>query len=92
MQAPIFLNRDDVTEAEMLIRSFGRGAGLEAAERAESSRNQGNTLHFCRWRQIERLIVMLSVAGVNRHGALIRRRGCAVRTAAPRFPVRPTSG
>ena len=65
MQAPIFLKRDDVTEAEMLMRSFGHEAGLEAAERAESSRNIGNALQFCRWRQIERLIVLLSVARVN---------------------------
>ncbi|WP_420607238.1 hypothetical protein [Novosphingopyxis sp.] len=65
MQAPIFLKRDDVTEAEMLIRSFGPEAGLEAAERAESSRTIGNALQFCRWRQIERLIVLLSAARVQ---------------------------
>ena len=50
MQAPTFLKRDDVAEAELLMRSFGRAAGLEAAERAESSRNIGNALQFCRWR------------------------------------------
>ena len=65
MQAPIFLKRDDVTEAELLIRSFGREAGLEAAERAENSRTVGNALQFCRWRQIERLIIFLSAAQVS---------------------------
>jgi hypothetical protein len=33
---------------------------MEAAERAKKSRNVGNHLHYCRWRQIERLIIMLS--------------------------------
>lgn len=65
MQAPIFLKRDDVAEAEILIRSFGSEAGLEAAERAETSRNIGNALQFCRWRQIERLILMLSAPCVS---------------------------
>ncbi|MAC10931.1 hypothetical protein [Novosphingopyxis sp. YJ-S2-01] len=65
MQAPTFLKRDDVAEAELLMRSFGRAAGLEAAERAESSRNIGNALQFCRWRQIERLILFLSAPQVT---------------------------
>ena len=33
---------------------------LEAAARADESRDIGNYLHFCRWRQIERLILLLS--------------------------------
>jgi hypothetical protein len=32
-----------------------------ATRRADRSRELGNALHFCRWRQIERLIVLLSV-------------------------------
>jgi hypothetical protein len=44
-----------------LIDRFGKAAGLEAAERAEASRNIGNHLRYCRWRQIERLIILLSV-------------------------------
>jgi hypothetical protein len=50
-----------VSEAEKLITMFGLQAGLEAAERAEASRNLGNHLQFCRWRQIERLVIMLSL-------------------------------
>ncbi len=62
MQAPTFLNRDDVDQADRLMKSFGPEAGLEAAERAEQSRDCGNALQFCRWRQIERLIICLSTA------------------------------
>jgi len=32
---------------------------FEAQARAERSRDLGNALHFCRWRQIERLILLL---------------------------------
>lgn len=65
MQAPLFLRRDDVIEAQLLIRSFGTQAGPEAAVRAESSRNIGNALQFCRWRQIERLILILLTSNVG---------------------------
>jgi hypothetical protein len=43
-----------------LIASFGEKAGSEAASRAEASRDQGNVIKFCRWRQVERLVVLLS--------------------------------
>lgn len=42
------------------MRAFGDDAGLEAAARAERSRDVGNLAHFCQWRQIERVILMLS--------------------------------
>jgi hypothetical protein len=61
MYLPLYVETRDVVEAEALIGLFGKQAGCEAAERAEASRNIGNHLQFCRWRQIERLIVMLSV-------------------------------
>ena len=48
-------------DAAQLIASFGDDAGFEAAARADRSRDLGNHIHFCRWRQIERLIVLLSV-------------------------------
>ena len=32
----------------------------EAAARADSSRDLGNVIHFCRWRQIERMIELIS--------------------------------
>jgi hypothetical protein len=61
MYLPLYVEHRDVTEAESLMTNFGKAAGLEAAERAEASRNIGNHLDFCRWRQIERLVIMLSV-------------------------------
>ena len=58
---PYLADRTQVTEATNLIALFGDEAGLEAAARADESRDIGNYIHFCRWRQIERLIVLLSV-------------------------------
>ena len=34
---------------------------IEAAARADKSRDLGNHIHYCRWRQIERLVVLMSV-------------------------------
>ena len=47
-------------EAAELISQFGEHAAFEAAARANHSRGLGNVVHFCRWRQIERLIVLMS--------------------------------
>ena len=58
---PYLADRAELTDATDLITMFGDDAGLEAAARADRSRDRGNYLHFCRWRQIERLIVLLSV-------------------------------
>ena len=49
-----------VSDATDLIASFGARAGNEAAVRADRSRDVGNHIHFCRWRQIERLIAVMS--------------------------------
>jgi len=46
----------DVSE---LIARFGVHAASEAGARADRSRGLGNVVHFCRWRQIERMIVLL---------------------------------
>jgi hypothetical protein len=61
MHLPLYVKPCDVTEAQALIAHFGKEAGVEAAVRAESSRNIGNHLQYCRWRQIERLVIMLSL-------------------------------
>jgi hypothetical protein len=58
---PYLADRRDVTEADNLVRLFGDDAGFEAAARADKSRDIGNHLHFCRWRQIERLVVLMSI-------------------------------
>jgi hypothetical protein len=58
---PYLADRAHVADADELIRSFGDDAGFEAAARADKSRDLGNHINFCRWRQIERLIVLMSV-------------------------------
>ena len=59
MHNPYLASRDDVTDALALIASFGDDAGFEAQARAGRSRDIGNHIRFCRWRQIERLIGVL---------------------------------
>ena len=60
MFLPLYVEPKDVSDAQMLMDKYGDLAGIEAAERATKSRNVGNHLHYCRWRQIERLIIVLS--------------------------------
>jgi hypothetical protein len=50
-------------EAAELIDRFGGFAADEAAARATRSRDLGNVIHYCRWRQIQRLIELLSAPG-----------------------------
>jgi hypothetical protein len=50
-------------EASELIARFGIHAASEAAARADRSRDLGNVIHFCRWREIERMIELLSALG-----------------------------
>ncbi|TPG42370.1 hypothetical protein EAH79_00180 [Sphingomonas koreensis] len=57
---PYLATRSDILDAAELIARFGAEAGFEAAERADRSRDIGNHIHFCRWRQIERLILILA--------------------------------
>lgn len=52
-------DRHMVTDASSLIRAFGAFAADEAAIRADRSRGLGNVVHFCRWRQVERLVRLL---------------------------------
>ena len=58
---PYLGDRREVSEATDLIALFGEGAGSEAAARADRSRDVGNHIHFCRWRQIERLVLIMSI-------------------------------
>jgi hypothetical protein len=60
VQLPYLSNRKSYDDAADLIARFGDNAGYEAAMRADKSRDVGNHIHFCHWRQIERLIVVLS--------------------------------
>lgn len=54
-------DRGTVDAANEMIAKFGDDAGFEAAALADKSRDLGNHINFCRWRQIERLIVLMSV-------------------------------
>jgi hypothetical protein len=54
-----------LTEATDLIESHGDLAQIEAAQRADRSRSLGNVIHFCRWRQVERMIALLSLEEVT---------------------------
>ena len=58
---PYIADRAELVAASDLMTTFGDDAGFEAAARADRSRDVGNHVHFCRWRQIERLIVIMSV-------------------------------
>jgi hypothetical protein len=63
-----YVDRAAVAEANALIARFGDDAGFEAAARADASRERGNVSLFCRWRQIERLIIWLATPDI--HGTL----------------------
>ncbi len=60
MDAPFISGRVALAEASELLETFGEAAGIEAAARADLSRNAGNVMRFCHWRQIERVIAALS--------------------------------
>ena len=60
MDTPFINGRTALADAALLLETYGDDAGFEAAARAEDSRDKGNILRFCHWRQIERVIVTLS--------------------------------
>lgn len=53
-------DRSAASDAAELISRFGIHAASEAAARADKSRDVGNVVQFCRWRQIERMVVLLA--------------------------------
>lgn len=61
MYLPMLVDRRSYDDAAALMEIYGDHAGLEAAMRADRSRDLGNQIHFCHWRQIERMVVLLSV-------------------------------
>ena len=60
MDAPFIHGRPALADAAELIEHYGEAAELEAAARARRSRGDGNVSRFCHWRQIERVIAVLS--------------------------------
>lgn len=59
MDTPYISGRAALEDAALLIATYGDDAGFEAAARAEDSRDRGNVIRFCHWRQIERVIATL---------------------------------
>jgi len=53
-------DRNSVDRATELFGEFGMMAIDEAAARSQRYRELGNAVRFCEWRQIERLITLLS--------------------------------
>jgi hypothetical protein len=60
MLSPFISGRPALADATELMERFGDDAALEAAARAEESRDNDNVIRFCHWRQIERVIATLS--------------------------------
>jgi hypothetical protein len=60
MDTPFIHGRPALADASDLMERYGDEAGFEAAVRAERSRDLGNVARFCHWRQIERVIAVLS--------------------------------
>jgi len=60
MDAPFIHGRLALADASDLIERYGEDARMEAAMRAERSRDDGNVVRFCHWRHIERVIATLS--------------------------------
>ncbi|KKI19107.1 hypothetical protein CA236_01755 [Sphingomonas sp. ABOLG] len=60
MSSLYLADRQLVSDAAALIHRFGTYAADEAARRADRSRTVGNVIHFCRWRQVERLVRVLA--------------------------------
>lgn len=68
MDGPFIHGRVALADASDLMNRYGDDAGFEAAIRAERSRDVGNVVGFCHWRQIERVIATLSSDEV--HGTI----------------------
>ena len=60
MSTPFISSRAALADAHDLIDRFGEDALSQAASRAERSRDDGNVVRFCHWRQIARVIATLS--------------------------------
>ena len=68
MDTPFIHGRPALADASELMDRFGEAAALEAAARARRSRGDGKVVRFCHWRQIERVIAVLSSDEV--HGSV----------------------
>ncbi|QLC20972.1 hypothetical protein HFP51_01480 [Parasphingopyxis sp. CP4] len=67
MRTPFYLDDPDaVNDAAELMAEYGVMAAAEASARANRSRDKGNIIHFCRWRQIVRLVEWMEDAEAER--------------------------
>ena len=57
-------DRGSLEDASSLIAKFGDDAVVEAATIADRYRDSGNLNLFCRWRQVERAIMLLQLEDV----------------------------
>ena len=57
---PFVRGRAIAEDAARLIAEFGREADLAAALRATQSRAHDNALRFCHWREVERMVRLLT--------------------------------
>jgi hypothetical protein len=55
-------DRASLADAADLIERYGDDASRKAAALATQSREAGNVIRFCHWRQIQRVIATLSSA------------------------------
>lgn len=61
MSLPYISSRAAFDDACQLLATYGDTASDHAIKRAERARSIGNHLHFCHWRQIERLLVIMAI-------------------------------
>lgn len=59
MDSPFIHGRAALCDADDLMERYGEEAALEAGARADRSRDNGNVVGFCHWRQIQRIIATL---------------------------------
>ena len=60
---PFAADRKTVDAASSLMMMYGSSAAAEALARADVSRNRGNVIRFCHWRQVKHVIDALAGAG-----------------------------
>jgi hypothetical protein len=57
-------DRGSLEDASSLIAKFGDEAVMEAASIADQYRDSGDLDLFCRWRQVERAIMLLQLEDI----------------------------
>lgn len=57
---PYIADAAQLATATELLERHGSAAAQAAASEADVRRDRGNAIGFCRWRQIERLVTLLS--------------------------------